>query len=128
MMLQLLDIACFVLHTLLIAFNIVGWAWRRTRLPHLICFGLTAVSWFLLGAWYGWGYCICADWHFQIRRELGHADVDSSYVQLLSRHVCGLPLSRDAADWIAGIVFVLIAVATAIIWTRTWFQGERRAD
>jgi hypothetical protein len=121
-MLVLLDVACFVLHTMLIAFNMVGWMWRRTRAVHRLTLGATIFSWFVLGIWYGWGYCVCADWHFQIRRELGYVDVDTSYLQLLARQVAGLAISRTLADVTAMIVLALILVATAAAWL-----GEIRA-
>ena len=53
----------FVFHTAWIAFNCVGWIWRRTRPWQLATVSLTALSWFGLGVWYGWGYCPCTDWH-----------------------------------------------------------------
>jgi hypothetical protein len=124
-MLVALDAGFFVLHTLLIAFNMVGWAWRRTRLLHLIALGLTSFSWFVLGAFYGWGYCLCTDWHFQVRRQLGYNDSEFSYVQLLASHVFGITLSQALADWLAGVVFGLILVATALVWAHDWY-GRRR--
>ena len=93
-MLVLLDKAFFLLHTLLIVFNMIGWAWSRTRLLHLVALGLTTFSWFVLGAFYGWGYCLCTDWHFQVRERLGYANVESSYVQLMASQVLGITLSR----------------------------------
>ncbi len=117
-MLAFLDITCFVLHTLLIAFNMVGWIWRRTRVVHLVTLGTTVFSWFVLGACYGWGYCFCADWHFRIRRELGYDDVETSYIQLLVHQLTGLSITRTLADWLAMTVLVLILVATAIAWYR----------
>jgi hypothetical protein len=117
-----LDAAFFVLHTLLIAFNMIGWAWRRTRLLHLVTLGLTSFSWFVLGAFYGWGYCLCTDWHFQVRRQLGYADPQFSYVQLLASEVFGITLSQTLADWLAGVVFGLILVATALVWARGWYR------
>src|SRR5262249_8135894 len=64
-MLDVLDKAFLVFHTALVLFNMFGWAWRRTRVLHLVTLGATAFSWFVLGAFYGWGYCLCTDWHFQ---------------------------------------------------------------
>jgi hypothetical protein len=119
-MLVLLDKAFFVLHTMLLAFNMVGWAWRRTRSPHLIALGLTAFSWFVLGAYYGWGYCLCTDWHLQVRRQLGYPGVESSYVQLLASELFGATMSRTTSDWLAGGVFALIVIATAVAWGRDW--------
>jgi hypothetical protein len=117
-MLSLLDQFFFVVHTLLIGFNMVGWAWRRTRTLHLVTFGLTAFSWIVLGAFYGWGYCLCTDWHFQIRQQLGYVDPESSYVQLLVRKLCGGSLTRPAADLLAASIFIAILAATTVVWTR----------
>ena len=117
-MLIFLDIGCFIFHTLLILFNLIGWAFRRTRVAHLITLSLTLFSWFAMGAYYGWGYCLCADWQFQIRRQLGYVDVDTSYLQLLARQVFGLTFSRSVSDWVAGTALVLIVIATSIAWYR----------
>jgi hypothetical protein len=121
-MLVMLDRAFFVLHTLVMIFNMTGWAWRRTRVLHLIVLSLTALSWFALGAIYGWGYCICTDWHFQIRERLGYRDPYSSYLQLLAAELFNFELSKTASDWLAGSVFALIVMATST----TWFRVGRR--
>ena len=47
---RLLDIFFVVFHTLLVGFNMLGWAWRRTRRFHLITITVTLLSWFGL-AW-----------------------------------------------------------------------------
>jgi len=108
--------ALFVLHSLLIVFNMTGWAWRRTRWLHLITVGVTLFSWFVLGAFYGWGYCVCTDWHFQIRTALGYIDPEVNYLQLLSAKMLGLSISSTFADRIALLALVYILVATAIAW------------
>ncbi len=118
MLLVVADHAFFVAHTLLILFNMVGWAWPRTRVAHLVTLGLTTFSWFVLGAWKGWGYCLCTDWHFRIRHELGYVDPEFSYVQLLARHWFGLHLSLTTANLLASSVYVAILVATIASWTR----------
>jgi hypothetical protein len=117
-MLAFLDIACFVLHTGLIVFNMTGWVWKRTRVVHRLTLGATLVSWFVLGYWYGWGYCLCADWHFQVRRELGYVDLDTSYLQLLARQLSGVSVSRTLADAVAMTVLGLAIVAAAFVWYR----------
>jgi hypothetical protein len=116
-MLFFLDKALLVLHTLVMGFNMFGWAWRRTRLCHLIVLLATSFSWFVLGAYYGWGYCICTDWQFSIRRQLGYPEVGSSFLQLLAAEF-GLSMSQTTSDWLAGGVFALIVLATAATWAR----------
>jgi hypothetical protein len=117
-MLVLLDLGFFVFHTLLIGFNMFGWIWQKTRFWHLVTMGLTAFSWFVMGAIYGFGYCFCTDWHFQVRERLGYHDTETSYVQLLAHRVFGIRMSRDASDVLALSVFGLILLAMAIVWTR----------
>jgi hypothetical protein len=126
-MLVLLDVGFFLFHTLLIGFNVVGWAWPRTRVLHLLTMGATTFSWFVLGATYGWGYCLCTDWHFQVRQELGYHDPESTYVQLLVHQLFGVSLSVEAANWIAGGVFAFIVVATAVTWARVGWRRWRSA-
>ncbi|MGZ8511472.1 MAG: DUF2784 family protein, partial [Chitinophagaceae bacterium] len=58
---QFLNIFFFVFHTVFTLFNMVGWIFPRTRKLHLITLSITAFSWFVLGIWYGWGYCACTD-------------------------------------------------------------------
>jgi hypothetical protein len=94
---QLLNSAFFVFHTAWIGFNCLGWAWRATRRWQLATVTLTALSWFGLGIWYGWGYCPSTDWHWQVRRRLGHDD-PPSYVQLLLRELLGLQLEPFTAN------------------------------
>ncbi len=127
-MLAFLDILFFVLHTALMGFNLVGWAWRRTRVAHLIALSLTAFSWFVVGAFYGWGYCFCTDWHFRVRERLGYADPDTNYVQLLINKLFGASITAETADWIAMSAFIAIVIATAFVWWRDWgdWRDSRR--
>jgi Protein of Unknown function (DUF2784) len=109
-----LDILFFVFHTGWILFNCLGWIWRRTRPWQLATVSLTALSWFGLGAVYGWGYCPCTDWHWQIRARLGHVD-PPSYVQLLIRELTGLDPGRAAADAVAVVTLAAAAVLSVAL-------------
>src|SRR4051812_18398103 len=115
-LLTLLDEAFFAFHSLVIAFNMVGWAWRRTRLAHLAVLGLTAFSWFVMGVHFGWGYRLCTDWHFQVRRRLGYPVPESSFIQLLIGRTLGLQISHQVSNALAVSVFAAIIIATAISW------------
>lgn len=105
---HLLNVGFFVFHSAWILFNCVGWMWKRTRLWQLVTVSLTALSWFGLGFWYGWGYCPCTDWHWQIRARLGYHD-PPSYIQLLIRELIGVDPGPQLADVLA--VMTLIAAA-----------------
>ena len=106
---EALNVAFFVFHSAWIFFNCAGWAWQRTRPWHLLTISLTALSWFGLGMWYGWGYCPCTDWHWQVRARLGYVD-PPSYVQLLIRELTRVDIQAVVANVIAMSVLVVAAV------------------
>ena len=103
----ILDYSFVVLHSCLTLFNLTGWLWRRTRHIHLISIGLTILSWFGLGIFYGWGYCPCTEWHWQIKYKLGHTDLPYSYVKYYADKLTGLscdPLVVDATVVVLGLL------------------------
>jgi hypothetical protein len=120
---ELLNVGLFVFHTSWIVFNCVGWAWRRTRRWHFVTVVLTALSWFGLGIWYGWGYCPCTDWHWQIRTRLGYVD-PPSYIQLLIREVSGIDLAPVWANTLALATLLIVAVLSSVLNIRD-FRRDR---
>src|SRR6187455_3429849 len=102
---QFLNIFFFVFHTSFTLFNLVGWAFKKTRRLHLITLSLTAFSWFVLGIWYGWGYCFCTDWHWDVREKMGLHDQSTSYVHFLLLKLTGINFQKDLVDKLTLIVF-----------------------
>ncbi len=98
---RLLDALFVIFHTVLIVFNLLGWARRRTRRLHLFTIGATVLSWFGLGAVYGWGYCPLTDWHWDVKRALGETALPASWVKYYLDRVTGL-------DWSAAVVDGLV--------------------
>src|ERR1044071_4702677 len=101
---QFLNIFFFVFHTAFTVFNIVGWAFPKTRKLHLITICLTALSWFVLGIWYGIGYCACTDWHWQAREQLGYTDQSRSYIHFLILKLTGADLNTQMVETVTLIV------------------------
>lgn len=122
---EILNVGFFVFHTLWIVFNCVGWAWRRTRRWQFATLTLTALSWFGLGPWYGWGYCPSTDWHWQIRARLGYDD-PPSYIQLLVRELTGIELGPDWANSLALGTLVVAATLSSVLNVRD-LRRERLA-
>ncbi len=118
-MLHSLNIFFFVFHTAFTFFNIVGWTFRQTRKLHLITMLLTCFSWFVLGIWYGWGYCFCTDWHWQVREAMGYSDKSNSYIHFLLMHLTGIDFKTDLVDNATLTVFLFSLLAS--VWTnRKW--------
>ena len=102
---QLLNIFFFVFHTLLMLFNCFGWIWKKTRRWNLLTLLLTAASWFIIGIWYGWGYCFCTDWHWAVREKMGLFDQSNSYVHFLLLKFTGINFQKNLVDKVTLIVF-----------------------
>ncbi|MCH7904499.1 MAG: DUF2784 family protein [Armatimonadetes bacterium] len=103
-MLAILNIFFFVFHTVLIVFNVFGWAHPKTRKWNLATLLLTLASWVGMGMFYGMGYCICTDWHWQVREAMGIKETATSYIVLLVRNVSGweppVALANEVAKWV----------------------------
>ncbi len=102
-MYNFLDIFFLIFHSSLVVFTLVGWIWKETRKAHLFVLTLTMCSWFGLGIWYGFGYCPCTDWHWQVKSELGETNLPMSYVKYYSDRLVGL-------DWNAFVLDSVVAV------------------
>lgn len=120
--LRFLDIAFFAVHSALVVFNLIGWAFPRTRKLHLICIAATLFSWLVMGATHGFGYCLFTDWHFQIRRQLGLPVEGHTYLQLMAQVFFGAPMSRLTSDVLAVGGLLLVLILTLIVWVRGMFK------
>lgn len=103
----LFDLLFIIFHTALILFNLFGWIWEQTRPWNLATLLLTAFSWFGLGVWYGFGYCPCTDWHWQVRRELGYTEMPNSYIKFLIEHLTGLSIDATIVNVGTAVCFFL---------------------
>lgn len=104
-LLQFLNVFFFVFHFALIVFNLVGWAFRSTCKWHLASLSITAFSWFVLGIFYGWGYCFLTDWHYSIRSNLDLVVDASSYIHFLLKRLSMDFWTAQTTDILTGVLF-----------------------
>ncbi len=114
-MLNFLDVFYFVLHCLLIGFNLLGWIWVRTRKIHLLVALLTGLSWTVLGIWYGLGYCPLTDWHWEVKRKLGEHDLPNSFIKYLADGLTGADFDPFVVDVATGVGFALALVLSIVL-------------
>lgn len=113
-LLHIADIFFVVFHTILTLFNAIGWIWKKTRKLNLITLLLTGASWFILGLFYGIGYCPLTDWHFQILRKLGHMNLPYSYIEYLTERLTPFNPNPQLVDTTTAVVF-FVALALSVI-------------
>jgi hypothetical protein len=110
-----LDAFFIIFHSVLIIFNLSGWIWKKTRKLNLLVLGLTAFSWFGLGIFYGFGYCACTDWHWQVRYNMGLYDMPNSYVKFLLDKFTGLDWNTQLVDTATLLLFIAAVLVSLYV-------------
>ena len=122
-MLKILDLFFVILHALLIIFNLFGWVFQKLRKANLITLLLTAFSWFILGLFYGIGYCPLTEWHFMILEKLGNENLPTSYIKYIIGRLTGYDANPQVTD-IFTMVFFLAALVVSTFLNIRDFRGK----
>jgi hypothetical protein len=112
-MLKLLDIFFTLLHLAIISFNLFAWIWVKTRKAHLIVAAVTLGSWFIIGIWYGWGYCFITDWQWQVKEKLGETNLPNSFIKYFADKITGKNFPPSLVDNVTLYLF-LTAIAASV--------------
>jgi hypothetical protein len=113
--LQLLDFLLTMVHFVIIGFNLFGWIWKPLRKAHLVCVALTAGCWFILGIWYGIGYCPVTDWQWHVKEQLGEQNLPGSFIKYYADKVMGKPVSDSLIDIVIAVSFSLAALLSVYV-------------
>ena len=124
-MLLFLDILLSILHLSLVGFNLLGWIWRRTRRAHLATILLTAASWFILGIWYGIGYCPITDWQWQVKRQLGESNLPASFIKYFADKTFNASFSPELVNILTVVFFFAALIASIIANVVVWRKAAR---
>jgi len=126
-MLKLLDLFFIIFHTTLVFFNLFGWIFRKTRFLNLITLTLTGGSWFILGIFYGIGYCPFTDWHFSVLEKMGEKNLPVSYVEYIVERLLPVNVNSRTVD-IFTVVLFLAAFVISVVWNimdRFYFRKKK---
>lgn len=88
---NLLDFLMHIIHLSLISFMLTGWVFEATRFPHYVLIWLIFGSWFGLGIFYGFGYCLVTDLQWRVKEKLGNPPSTKFYV----KHMIDKVISHD---------------------------------
>jgi hypothetical protein len=125
--LQVLDWFFVVFHSSIIIFNMFGWIWPKTRKWNLFTLLLTAFSWFVLGIFFGIGYCFLTHWHWDVLSALSEYPPENSYVQYLIRRLTGIRISAELADILTLMIFIISMLLSGWLNVRD-FLKRRKAN
>jgi hypothetical protein len=121
---RFLDIFFIIFHTLLIFFNLFGWIIRPLRKANLAILLLTGGSWFILGIFYGIGFCPFTEWHWQVLHKLGQYNLPDSYISYLVERLTGILPNARLTDF---FTFVLYFMALGVSMYVN-FRGRKKVE
>jgi hypothetical protein len=88
---------------------------RETRQLHYFLALLILVSWYGLGIFYGFGYCLITDIQWRIKRLLGQMPSTEYYIKYMIDKITGL---NTRANFVNGITtytyFGILMIATIL--------------
>ena len=114
-MLWLIDTFLTLVHLVIIGFNLFGWIWPAARKAHLVCVALTAASWFLLGIWFGMGYCPVTDWQWSVKEQLGENNLPASFIKYYADKISGQNISSSLIDLVTVLSFAVAALLSVYV-------------
>ena len=109
---ELLRALLHTLHFGVISFMMVGWIFCHTRALHLVLMALIALSWFGLGYFRGFGYCLITDWQWRLMAYLGEEAPSGGYIKYLGERLTGWPLDNDRVDRLTTGAFASAVIAS----------------
>lgn len=127
LLLALLDVALTVVHSAVVVANLVLWLPQKTRRLHLGVVGLTAASWFGLGAFYGLGYCVLTDWHWQIKRARGLEPPSHSFIYYLTSSA-GVDLAPSTVHLLTAVVFGVVVCLSLVLNVWALFRPAKSSE
>ena len=85
------------------------------RKANFICIMATAASWFLLGIWFGMGYCPITDWQWQVKTKLGESNLPASFIKYYADKITGKSFSSSFIDTITVVCLVVAALLSVYV-------------
>ena len=122
-MLQFLDAFFTLLHVIIIAINLFGWIPPATRKFHFIFIVVTAFCWFILGIWFGMGYCPITDWQWRIKERLGERNLPASFITYYINKIS----HSNFSDSFINLFTLIFFIAAALLSVYFNFIKRRRA-
>ena len=114
-MLFLLDIFLTGLHLAIIGFNLFGWIYPKWRKAHFVVILLTAASWFLLGIWFGIGFCPITEWQWQVKEKLGEKNLPASFITYYADKITGKSWDPNVINTITVCCFAAAALLSIYV-------------
>ena len=123
LLLHAANLALHALHLGVIVFFLGGWLYGPTHPYQLALGGLILLSWFGLGVWKGFGYCLITDLQWKVRRLLGSEPPTEYYVKYIIDTVTGGDAKPSMVNAMTTYVFFGVLAVSALWYTAKVWGG-----
>lgn len=108
-------------HILLGVFILIGWIVKRFRKMHLIITLITGISWIVFIPFQRFGYCILADWHWQMLAQMGKTGLPETYAQYLYQRITGLFIKKETVQIIVRLCWLGAFTLSSSLLLRSYY-------
>jgi len=115
---KIIDICLTIFHIGLILFFILGWICKRTRKIHYLLVIIIATSWFVLGLFYGFGYCFLTDIHWRVKMLLNEENLPISFIKYILDKITGKDFNEIWVDYITLAVFICVLIISTFLYIK----------
>jgi hypothetical protein len=122
---HVLDFSLLIFHAALTVFNLFGWLIRPWRKLNLITLLLTGGSWFILGIFFGTGYCPLTDLHWNVLHKLGVTELPVSYISYLLDRAISVHFPDSLVEFLTALLFFLALVISVTLNTRDYLLNRK---
>ena len=115
----MMNIFFHLVHLAIIFFFLFGWLLSQTVLAHFILSILILLSWYGLGFFFGFGYCLVTDIQWKTKKRMGQEPYTEYYIKYMLDKMTGLDLNPNTVNAITTYTFFIILLfSTALILNR----------
>lgn len=112
--LSLANIFFHIVHLAIILFFLFGWLSEKTIIAHCILSALILFSWCVLGLYFGFGYCLCTDIQWRIKRKMGEQPSTEYYIKYILDKLTGLDTNPKTVNAITTYSFFSILILSSV--------------
>lgn len=123
--LKFFDVFLIVLHISLILFFILGWVPRKTRKVHFLLTIIIGISWFVLGLFYGFGYCFLTDIHWRVKMALQEKNLPISFIKYILDEITGINFNEVLVDYITLTVFICVLMISTLLYIKDKLESYK---
>ncbi|MEP6595626.1 MAG: DUF2784 domain-containing protein [Ginsengibacter sp.] len=122
-MLYFLDALLTLLHVTIITINLFGWILPATRRFHFVFILITSFCWFILGIWFGMGYCPITDWQWKVKEQLGERNLPASFITYYVNKITHKTFSDGFINVFTLICFLVAAMLSVYF---NFIKGKKK--